>query len=65
MRKNKGTTECDKSTITCDIDTAQFENDTVKCDVLIPWYSKLSISEYCQKKKEKKERKEGIHKNYP
>ena len=36
----------------CDIGTAQFENDTVKCDVLIPWYSKLSISsEYCKKKK--------------
>ena len=32
VRKNKGTTECDKSTITYDIGTAQCEDDTIKCE---------------------------------
>ena len=32
MRKNKGTTECDKSTITYDVGTAQCEDDTIKCE---------------------------------
>ena len=32
VRKNKGTTECDKSTVTCDVGTAQYENDTIKCE---------------------------------
>ena len=27
-KKNKGSTECDKSTITCDVGTALFENGT-------------------------------------
>ena len=30
--KNKGTTESDKSTVTCDIGTAQFENGIIKCE---------------------------------
>ena len=32
MRKNKRTIECDKSTITYDVDIAQCENDTIKCE---------------------------------
>ena len=32
MRKNKETIECDKSIVTCNIDTAQFEDDTIKCE---------------------------------
>ena len=31
-KKNKGTTECDKRTVTCDIGTAQYENRIVKCE---------------------------------
>ena len=34
-KKNKGTTECDKSTVTYDVGTAQCEDDTIKCDVLV------------------------------
>ena len=30
-RKNKETTECDKSTVTCNVCTAQYENGTIKC----------------------------------
>ena len=30
--KNKGTIECDKSTVTYDVDIAQCENDTIKCE---------------------------------
>ena len=30
--KNKGSTECDKRTVTYDIGTAQCENGTVKCE---------------------------------
>ena len=30
--KNKGTTECEKITITCDIGIAQYENGTIKCE---------------------------------
>ena len=32
VRKNKGTIECDKSIITCDVGTAQFEDSTIKCE---------------------------------
>ena len=32
MRKNKGTTECDKNTVTCHVGTAQYEADTIKCE---------------------------------
>ena len=31
-RKEKGTTKCDESIVTCDISTAQFEDDTIKCE---------------------------------
>ena len=30
MRKNKETTEYDKSTITCDVNTTQYKNGTIK-----------------------------------
>ena len=30
--KNKGTTECEKRTVTCNVRTAQYENRTVKCE---------------------------------
>ena len=30
--KNKGTTERDKRTVTCDVGTAQYEDETVKCE---------------------------------
>ena len=32
MRKNKGTTECDKSTITYDVSTIQCEDGIIKCE---------------------------------
>ena len=32
VRKNKGTTECDKSTITYDVSIAQCEEGTIKCE---------------------------------
>ena len=31
-KKNKRTTECDKSTITYDIGTTQYEAGTIKCE---------------------------------
>ena len=30
--KNKGIIECDKSTVTCDVGTAQYEDCTIKCE---------------------------------
>ena len=32
VRKEKGATECDKSTVICDVDTAECEDRTVKCE---------------------------------
>ena len=32
VRKNKGSTECDKSTVTCNVGTAQYEDGTIKCE---------------------------------
>ena len=31
-KKNKRIAECDKSTIICDVGTAQYEADTIKCE---------------------------------
>ena len=31
MRKNKGTIDYNKITVTCDVGTAQSKNDTIKC----------------------------------
>ena len=47
VRKNKGTTEYNKSTVTCDVRITQCEDDTIKYDVLVTWYSKLPTNEYC------------------
>ena len=30
--KNKGTTKCEKRTVTCDVRTAQSDDGTVKCE---------------------------------
>ena len=31
-KKIKGTTKCEKKTVTCDVGTTQYENRTVKCE---------------------------------
>ena len=31
-KKNEGIIKCDKSTITCDIGTTQYEDSTIKCE---------------------------------
>ena len=31
-KKNKGTTKCDKSTVTFNVGIAQFEDDAIKCE---------------------------------
>ena len=31
-KKKKGTTECDKNIVTCDVGTAQGEDCTIKCE---------------------------------
>ena len=31
-KKNKGTTECEKRTITCDVEATQYEDGTIKCE---------------------------------
>ena len=31
-KKSKGTTKCEKKIVTCDVETAQYENGTVKCE---------------------------------
>ena len=31
-KKNKGTTECDKRIVTCDVGTAQCDYEAVKCE---------------------------------
>ena len=35
VRKNKGTAECDKSTVICDVSITQYEDGTIKCNVLV------------------------------
>ena len=32
VRKNKGTMECEKSTVTCDVELAQYADGTIKCE---------------------------------
>ena len=32
MRKNKEITKCDNNTVTCNLGTAQWEDDTIKCE---------------------------------
>ena len=31
-KKSKGTTKCEKSIVTCDVETTQCEDGTVKCE---------------------------------
>ena len=31
-KKSKGTTKCEKRIVTCDVETAQYEDVTVKCE---------------------------------
>ena len=52
VRKKK--TKCDKRIVKCDIGIAQCEDGIVKCDVLVTWYSRLLTSEYCTKKKKRR-----------
>ena len=40
-KKKKGTTKCDKRTVTCNVGTTQYENRTIKCEDLITWYNLL------------------------
>ena len=44
VRKNKGTTECDKSTITYDVSTAQCEDGIIKCKKKIKGITKCDKS---------------------
>ena len=60
VRKNKGTTKYDKSKNTCDISTvqsdiitAQCDDGTIKCSVLVTWYSKLPIYVYYAEKRKR------------
>ena len=32
VRKNKGTTKCDKGIVTCVVDTAKYKDDTIECE---------------------------------
>ena len=32
VRNNRETTKCDKSSITCDVSTTQYEDGTIKCE---------------------------------
>ena len=31
-KKSKGTAKCEKKTITCDVGTAQYDDETIKCE---------------------------------
>ena len=46
-KKKKRTTKCDKRIVTYDVGIAQCEDEIVKCNVLISWYSRLCTSGYC------------------
>ena len=39
-------TKYNKSTIICDVSTAQCEHGTIKCDILVTWYNRLPTSGY-------------------
>ena len=40
-KKNKGTTKCDKRTVTYDIGTTQCKNGIFKFEDLVTWYNSL------------------------
>ena len=44
--KSKGTTKCEKRTITYDVETTQCEGGTIKCEKKVTWCSKLPSSGY-------------------
>ena len=46
VRKSKGTTKCEKKTITYDVGTAQYKDRTVKCEKKVTWCSRLPTSGY-------------------
>ena len=35
VRKNKGTTKCDKKAVIYDVGTTKYEDETVKCEDLV------------------------------
>ena len=43
-KKNKGTTECDKSSITCNVDTTQYEDEAMKNEKKKKWTTKYDKS---------------------
>ena len=45
-KKSKGTTKCEKITVTCDVGTAWYEDGTIKCEKKVTWCSRLPISGY-------------------
>ena len=47
-KKKKKIIKCDKRTITCNVETARYEDETIKCDVLVTWYSRLLTSGHCR-----------------
>ena len=51
QKTNKGTTKCNKITIKCDVGTAQYENETIKCEDLVTWYSRSPTNGYHTPKK--------------
>ena len=51
VRKKKGTTKCNKKIVTYDVGIVQYEDELVKCEDLVTWYSRLPISGYYTKKK--------------
>ena len=46
VRKNKGTTKCDKRIVTYDVGITKCEDETIKCEDLVTWYSRLPTSRY-------------------
>ena len=45
-KKSKGTAQCEKITVTYNVGIAQCEDETIKCEKKVIWYSRLSTSEY-------------------
>ena len=46
-----GIIKCDKRIVTCDVETAQYDDEIVKCENLVTWYSRLPTSGYRTPKK--------------
>ena len=43
-KKNKGTTDCEKSIVTCDVGTAQFEDSIIKYEKKYTWTTECGKS---------------------